>query len=144
MLEKHDDVIDINNNDIKDTNNNNIEPYSKFETDHEHMILRDYLAVDRTILTNEATYLAYIRTSLTLFAAGATLVKVFSEDYVHWLGWVFIVIAVWLVVHGYFRYEQINKVMQRVKGEYIKKVTLMSESKKLISLSLQHIIGKKK
>ena len=39
------------------------------------MILRDYLAVDRTHLANERTFLAYIRTCLGLFATGAALIN---------------------------------------------------------------------
>lgn len=38
------------------------------------LILRDYLAIERTILTNEATFLAYVRTGLTIMVVGVTLV----------------------------------------------------------------------
>ena len=34
------------------------------------LILRDRLAIDRTVLANERTLLAYIRTALTLFLVG--------------------------------------------------------------------------
>ena len=37
------------------------------------LILRDHLAADRTVLANERTFLAYIRTTLTLFVAGYLL-----------------------------------------------------------------------
>lgn len=43
------------------------------------MILRDYLARDRTKLANERTLLAYIRTFIGLLASGAGLVKLFEE-----------------------------------------------------------------
>ena len=39
------------------------------------MILRDYLATDRTHLANERTFLAYIRTCVGLFATGAALIN---------------------------------------------------------------------
>lgn len=39
----------------------------------EQLILRDYLAIERTVLTNEATFLAYVRTSLTIIVVGVTL-----------------------------------------------------------------------
>lgn len=37
--------------------------------DRKSLILRDHLAVDRTILANERTVLAYVRTILTAFIA---------------------------------------------------------------------------
>lgn len=50
----------------------NDDPYSQFK--NEELILRDYLAADRTVLANERTLMAYIRTSLALAAAGASLI----------------------------------------------------------------------
>ena len=44
------------------------------------MILRDHLAIDRTILANERTILAYLRTALMLFVTGVTLIKLFTDD----------------------------------------------------------------
>lgn len=37
-------------------------PYSKFDTDD--LILRDQLAIDRTLLANERTLLAYLRSGV--------------------------------------------------------------------------------
>lgn len=48
------------------------DPYSRFKK--EELILRDYLAADRTTLANERTLLSYIRTSLALAAAGGSLI----------------------------------------------------------------------
>ena len=47
-------------------------PYSRFK--REELILRDYLAADRTTLANERTLLSYIRTSVALAAAGGSLI----------------------------------------------------------------------
>jgi putative membrane protein len=47
--------------------------YAKIQK--EHLILRDYLATERTIFANERTYLAYIRTALALFIAGISVVQ---------------------------------------------------------------------
>lgn len=49
--------------------------YKEFSED---MILRDYLARDRTKLANERTLLAYFRTFLGFLASGAGLVKLFE------------------------------------------------------------------
>jgi putative membrane protein len=43
------------------------------------LILRDHLALDRTILANERTFLAYIRTTLALVVVGATLVQITDD-----------------------------------------------------------------
>ena len=43
---------------------------NKYNHNKEDMILRDFLATDRTILANERTLLAYLRTFISFFAAG--------------------------------------------------------------------------
>lgn len=53
-------------------------PYTKF--DPNEMIMRDFLAYDRTILANERTLLAYIRTTIAFLAAGVTIIKIFPDD----------------------------------------------------------------
>ena len=53
----------------KDTN--------KFENDKE-LILRDYLALERTRLANERTLFSYIRTSLYLLTAGIGIFQIES------------------------------------------------------------------
>lgn len=44
------------------------------------LILRDYLAIERTILSNEATFLGYIRTSLTVAVVGVSLLHLYPQD----------------------------------------------------------------
>ena len=46
--------------------------YSDFE--HEEMILRDFLAADRTMLANERTFLSYTRTALAFVLSGASMI----------------------------------------------------------------------
>ncbi len=50
----------------------NNDPYTRFK--REELILRDYLAADRTVLANERTLMSYIRTSVALAAAGGSLI----------------------------------------------------------------------
>ena len=45
-------------------------PYTAFIV--EEMILRDYLALDRTVLANDRTFLSYMRTALAFVIAGAS------------------------------------------------------------------------
>ena len=96
-------------------------PYSTYIQDHKNMILRDYLAIDRTILTNETAFMSYIRTSLTLIAAGVSLIKFFStSELMQALGWMFIGVGGWFALYGYRRYKQVDDLMHQVKGDYIK------------------------
>ena len=44
--------------------------------ENNELIIRDYLAVDRTKLANQRTLLSFIRTSIMLFVAGITLLKI--------------------------------------------------------------------
>jgi len=51
--------------------------YRRFKV--EEFTLRDYLALERTILSNERTLLAYVRTGLALSGAGLTGYFYFDE-----------------------------------------------------------------
>lgn len=62
--------------------------YPQFRT--EEPILRDFLAVDRTILSNERTLLAYVRTALALVIVGGSAVKFFDSMIVIVTGWIFL------------------------------------------------------
>ena len=78
-------------------------PYS--ELYKEELILRDFLATDRTILANERTFLAYMRTMLALIVAGISFVKVFEDPIVHVVGWIFIPLGILTLVMGIIRYR---------------------------------------
>ncbi len=96
------------------------EPYTQFLT--EQLILRDLLAIDRTILTNESTYLAYIRTGLTVAAAGASLFKFFDQEAIQILGVALTFTGIGVMVIGYTRFKKMAKRISRIKQRE-KKVT---------------------
>ena len=52
-------------------------PYSQFSP--EELVLRDELAIDRTLLANERTMLAYLRSAVALVLAGVSMMQ-FSPD----------------------------------------------------------------
>ncbi len=114
--------------------------YLPYEKEHEQMILRDYLAVDRTIMTNETSFLSYVRTALTLIAAGATMIKFFSEPSAQAIGWGFIAIGGWLAIHGYNRFRKTDEILHRVKGETVHRAKRLKSSK--IGASLRYILGR--
>lgn len=61
----------------------NENPYARFAKND--FILRDELAIDRTILANERTLLAYFRTSLALILSGFTAMHLSFENIINFL-----------------------------------------------------------
>ncbi|MEK7352904.1 MAG: DUF202 domain-containing protein [Chloroflexota bacterium] len=76
--------------------------YARFKK--EELILRDYLAADRTVLANERTFMAYIRTALALAAGGGTLIHFFDSALIRIGGALLIVLAAGILVWGIRRY----------------------------------------
>jgi len=75
------------------------------------MILRDYLAVDRTNLANERTFLAYIRTCIGLFATGAALINFVENGVLVFCGYIFIMLSPVVFIFGLWRFiKTANKV----------------------------------
>jgi putative membrane protein len=75
----------------------------------EDIILRDYLALERTRLANERTLLSYIRTALYLILGGITTLTIESFESIRWLGYVSLVLSVFLIVFGTLRYFVLRK-----------------------------------
>lgn len=79
------------------------------------MKLRDYLATDRTKLSNQNTYLAYIRTALTLVVAGLSFVRFFDSLLIEIVGWTFLPIGVATFVVGSLRYNRLRRALAEIK-----------------------------
>lgn len=89
-------------------------PYADLE--RERLILRDYLAADRTVLANERTLLAYMRTALTMIAAGISFIQFFSSVAVHVLGSALLIAAATALGVGIARYRQTKHRLQHVSA----------------------------
>ena len=76
------------------------------------MIVRDYLALDRTILANERTLLAYLRSFIGTFSAGIAMVKLLDSLLTNVVGYFFIVISPFFVVIGIVRFIQFSKKLK--------------------------------
>lgn len=74
-----------------------------FET-KERIILRDYLAMQRTTLANERTLFAYIRTSLYLILGGIGLLKLEDFQELKWVGYFSLALSVVILVYGLIRF----------------------------------------
>lgn len=81
------------------------------------LIVRDFLARQRTKLANDRTLLAYIRTSLYFLVSGTALVKVEDLENVKDFGYISFLISVLLVALGFFNYFKLRKKL--IKGNYM-------------------------
>jgi len=88
-------------------------PYSGF--DNNELILRDKLAIDRTLLANERTLLAYLRSGVALLIAGISIMH-FSQHGWFWaLGILCIPIGIVTGIIGVARYRRMNGAISLVR-----------------------------
>jgi len=87
-------------------------PYQRFRSID--LILRDQLAIDRTVLANERSLLAYIRTGLALALTGAGCIKLLEIQSVLILGLGLIGLGVIVVIAGGYRFLRIHNNMRAV------------------------------
>ena len=80
------------------------------------LILRDYLALERTKLANERTLFSYIRTSLYLLTAGIGILQIESISRLDWLGWICILSGIFLFFMGGVRYRRMNSYLKQNYG----------------------------
>jgi len=80
------------------------------------MIVRDYLAVQRTSLANDRTLLSYIRTSLYFLVSGTALIKVEDLANVKEFGYLSFAISFALGVLGFYNFFKIRRKLK--KGYY--------------------------
>ncbi|KPK77457.1 MAG: hypothetical protein AMJ79_03130 [Phycisphaerae bacterium SM23_30] len=87
--------------------------YSKFDTDD--LILRDQLAIDRTILANERTLLAYLRSGVALLIAGVTIIHFSHESWFWAVGIGCIPSGIITGIVGVERYRRMNKSISLIR-----------------------------
>jgi putative membrane protein len=79
----------------------------------EKLILRDYLAMQRTTLANERTLFSYIRTSLYLVIGGIGLLKLEDFESLAWLGYVSLAISALMIFYGVVRYIVLKRKLSK-------------------------------
>lgn len=77
--------------------------------------VRDFMAVERTVMANERTFLSYIRSALGLFIGGASFVQFFDSPVMQLVGWIFIPLGIIAFGLGLRRYRKINKLIQKAE-----------------------------
>ncbi|MFN2429908.1 MAG: DUF202 domain-containing protein [Cryomorphaceae bacterium] len=83
----------------------------------EDIILRDYLAMERTKLANERTLLSYIRSSLYLLVGGIALIQLEGFERVKYLGYVSLYLTVIFLVVGVYRFVKLNRILRNYYRE---------------------------
>lgn len=77
------------------------------------LILREYLAIERTRLANETTLLAYIRTGLYFLVAGSTLGQVVDTEFWKIAGLPLIGIGLLIVLTGVISFIKLKKAITK-------------------------------
>ena len=91
--------------------------YSRFiKENSEQLTFRDYLAIDRTLLANERSFLAYVRTAVTVFIGAISLIKFFDEPLVKVLGEILLAGSVLIFIQGLRRYKSKEHVLTALEG----------------------------
>jgi len=74
--------------------------------------LRDCMAIERTIMANERTFLSYIRSALGLFIGGASFIEFFESATMQAVGWVFMPLGIIAFILGLIRYKRIKDLIR--------------------------------
>ena len=79
------------------------------------LVLREYLAIERTRLANEATLLAYIRTGLYFLVAGSTIGQFVDTVFWRYAGGPIIAIGFAIMIAGIIRYRKVKKTIEMTR-----------------------------
>jgi putative membrane protein len=90
-------------------------PYDRFKNNE--LILRDELAVDRTLLANERTLLAYLRSAISLLLAGVTFIQFGSDMWFKGIGYLCLPVGIALGIFGQHRYRQMDNAIRTVRRQ---------------------------
>jgi putative membrane protein len=82
---------------------------------NEEMILRDYLALDRTKLANERTLLAYMRTVIGLVASAFGMIEIIDVAWARTLGYIFLVLAPVCLFFGIWHFLKVKAKLDRAE-----------------------------
>jgi len=78
--------------------------------------LREHLALVRSILSNERTFLAYQRTALTQLALAVTFIHFFDHPAFTIIGWLLIPISFLTIGLGVLRYRRIRALVRAMEA----------------------------
>lgn len=79
----------------------------------EDIILRDFLALERTSLANERTLFSYIRTGFYLILVGIGFLNIIDLYPIRWVGYCLFGLSFVLFVFGIVRYKILDKKLRK-------------------------------
>jgi putative membrane protein len=101
------------------------EPYARFHADN--LILRDELAIDRTLLSNERTLLAYLRAGVALLIAGASIMHFSTAGWFWAAGLGCLPLGFVTGVIGVIRHRRMNRTITCVRRQ-TKTATMLADT----------------
>jgi putative membrane protein len=90
-----------------------MENYARYQ---DQMILRDFLAADRTRLANERTLLAYARTFVGLLATGAGFSQLVTERWLVILGYLLMALSPLVALFGVYRFLKVRRKLKMAEA----------------------------
>jgi len=88
-------------------------PYERFLK--EELILRDELAIDRTLLANERTLMAYVRLAITLIIAGVSIIHFAMEKWFETIGFLCVPVGIAAGLFGWSRYQKMERQIREIR-----------------------------
>jgi putative membrane protein len=85
------------------------------------LILRERLALQRTILANQSTFLAFLRTSMYFFVAGLSLeslLKIDNSFMIEWFLFISSIVIFCIGVFNYFKHKKMILENEKHIGDY--------------------------
>jgi len=79
------------------------------------MIVRDELAISRTVLANERTLLAYLRSGVALLIAGISIIHFAQQAWFYGVGIACLPAAAVTIIIGVQRYKKMNVSIKQHK-----------------------------
>ncbi|MBD3638267.1 MAG: DUF202 domain-containing protein [Crocinitomicaceae bacterium] len=76
------------------------------------IILRDFLALERTTLANERTLFSYIRAGIYMVLAGFAFMKIEVFSDMLWLSYSLFAFSALLIVYGFIRFSVLQKKLR--------------------------------
>jgi len=90
-------------------------PYERFLQDD--LILRDELAIDRTLLANERTLMAYVRLAITLVIAGVSIIHFAMEKWFETIGFLCVPVGIAAGFVGWHRYQKMDRQIREIRAK---------------------------
>ncbi len=85
------------------------------------LILRERLALQRTILANQSTFLAFLRTSMYFFVAGLSLeslLKIENSYIIEWFLFISSFVIFCIGIFNYFKHKKMISDNEKHIGDY--------------------------